>query len=50
MKVAPILSVHGRANILPHEDVNVSGKKTSTFAAQVSPLKMLDNGLPSRIK
>jgi hypothetical protein len=39
MKVAPILSVHGRANILPHEDVNVSGKKTPTFAAQVSPLK-----------
>jgi hypothetical protein len=39
MKVAPILSVHGRANILPHEDVNVSGKKILTFAARISPLK-----------
>jgi hypothetical protein len=39
MKVALVLSVHGRANIPAHEDVNVSGKKTLTFAAQVSPLK-----------
>jgi hypothetical protein len=39
MKVALILSVHGRTNILPHEEVNVSGKKTLTFAAQISPLK-----------
>jgi hypothetical protein len=39
MKVAPILSVHGRVNILPHEDVNVSGKNTPTFSAPISPLK-----------
>jgi hypothetical protein len=39
MKVALILSVHGRANILPHQEMEVYGKQALTFAAGISPLK-----------
>jgi hypothetical protein len=39
MKVALILSVHGRANILLHQEMEVYGKKALRFAARISPLK-----------